>query len=107
VDVTRRPSIEIVWREVDELSNGHGVNICYLRDDDSLTTLAFVVGYAWRHGTSSRAEVQVLRDTAPAWASTGTDAPSERPRLRRVVREVLRASSLMFRRGRFVVIANA
>jgi len=105
VDVTRRPSLEIDWRDADYLPDGHGLNICYSLDDDSSVTLAFVVGFDWRRGVS-RVEVQVLREAAPAWASVGTVAGSVRLQLRQVVQEVLMGSSLMFSQGRFEVIVN-
>jgi len=103
--VTRSP-VQVDLHEVDTLRFGHGVEIdCRSDDDTGYETLAFIVGFAWRHG--ERAEVEVLRPSAPEWAHVGGHSRLLRDELVAVIRDVLAGAPLLFTRGRFRVIANS
>ena len=99
------PPLELEWREVDRLPDGHGVLIYYGEEDGPQVTLAFVVGFAWRRG-ARHAEVHVLRDADPAWAEVRLELRDPRAQVVEIVIEVVTGHSVCFQRGRFGVIAN-
>ena len=96
---------EVVWRDVDRLSNGHGVNVEYRLDDDTRVTLAFVVGFDWKRG-AEHVDVEVLRDSHRVWTKLPMDIQMAKQQLHEMIREILQGGSLIMKQGRFEVIAN-
>ena len=55
----------IEWKNVDSLSDGHGVLFIYIRLKKAI---AFIVGYEWLHGRPGKVTVETLRKNSPIFS---------------------------------------
>lgn len=100
----------IEWCSVERVEVGNGVCIHYCGDaadhDQFGPLVAFIIGFDWRRG-NPHVVVEVMRDDAPVWRLVDAPPSDVRKEIEGVVIELLNGGSVLLRRGRLRVIANA
>ena len=61
----------IEWKNVDVLSDGHGVIFIHISSNKAV---AFIDGYEWYHGRSEKVVVETLKTDSPILAKNNIDA---------------------------------